>query len=306
MIVGSTLGALKHLDTEAAFSLLQELGVKTVELGVGGYVDTTHANPKVLCHSGNAVRRLKEQLDAHDLRISALSCCGNPVHPDRAIAAAHHQDFVNACHLAQALGADTIVAFSGCPGDSASSKAPNFISTLWPDDFQAVLDWQWERVLIPYWREAAAIAASYGIRRIAIEMMPGFCVYNPQTLWRLRDEIGSAIGATVDPAHLIRQGIDPATAIRALKGIVFQVHAKDLLFCTDVRNENGVLSTDGITSPFSTRAVGNGHESAYWRGIVKALSDIGYDRSLTVEYEDDTVSVTDGLPLAVKAVTKLL
>lgn len=306
MILGATTGALRALDTPTAFARLHELGVQTVELGVGGYVDTTHTNPKQLAHSGNAIKQLKEWLDTYELSVSALSCPGNPVHPDRARAAAHHQDFVDACHIAHALGVDTIVAFSGCPGDSAASKAPNFVSTCFPDDFKAVLEWQWERVLLPYWRETAAIAASYGIRRIAIEMMPGFCVYNPQTLWRLRDEIGSAIGATVDPAHLIRQGIAPAAAIRSLKGAVYQVHAKDLMFNTAVRAENGVLCTDPDNRPFHVRAVGNGHDAGYWHGVIKALREIGYDRSVTVEYEDDRVAVEDGLPLAVATVRKLL
>ncbi len=306
MFLGATTGALKALDTPTALATLHELGVQTIELGVGGYVDTTHASPKQLAHSGNAVRQLKEWLDENELSVSALSCPGNPVHPDRAIAAQHHREFVDACHIAQALGVDTIVAFSGCPGDSAASKAPNFVSTRWPDEFKDVLEWQWERVLLPYWRETAAIAASYGIRRIAIEMMPGFCVYNPHTLHRLRDEIGSAIGATVDPAHLIRQGIDPAAAIRSLKGAVYQVHAKDLLFDTVARGENGVFSTDPDHAAFHVRAVGNGHDAGYWHGILKALRDIGYDRSVTIEYEDEQVPVEDGLALTVAAVRKLL
>ncbi|MBQ3069159.1 MAG: sugar phosphate isomerase/epimerase [Clostridia bacterium] len=306
MILGATLGSLYASDMPSALNTLHELGVQSVELGVGGYVDTRLTSPKTLARSGNAVRQLKNLLEEYAIQVSALSCPGNPVHPDRAIAAQHHQDFVDACHIAQALGVDTVVVFSGCPGDCASSKAPNFVSTCWPADYKAVLDWQWERVLIPYWREAAAIAASYGIRRIAMKMMPGFCVYNPETLLRLRDEIGSAVGATVDPAHLIRQGIDPAAAIRSLKGAVFQVHAKDLLLDSDRRAQNGVFVSNPDAPPFHVRAVGNGHDAGYWTGIVKALRDIGYDRSVTVEYEDEHVPAADGFSLAVAAVRKLL
>jgi len=308
MMLGSTTGCLNHLPTEAALAFCHRLGLRTVELGSGGYVDVSHLQPERLVRSGNAVRELKEQLQANDLSISALSCPGNPVHPDKAVAAKHHQDFVNTCHLAQALGADTVVVFSGCPGDCASSKAPNFVTTSWPPEQQAALDWQWERVLLPYWREAAAIAASYGIRRIAVEMMPGFCVYNPRTLWRLRDEIGSAIGACFDPAHLIRQGMDPVTAIRELKHAIYQVHIKDLMPDPAVIRAQGVFDTapDGEPRPFTTRAVGAGHGHEYWAAIVQALRETGYDRSLTIEHDDAQLSAENGIAMTAQSLTTLL
>ncbi len=308
MLLGSTTAALRHLSLSDALAFCHGLGLRTVELGAGGYVDATHLQPQKLVRSGNAVREFKELLAANDLTISALSCPGNPIHPDKAIAARHHQDFLDTCHLAQALGVDTIVAFSGCPGDCAASKAPNFISTSWPPDMVAVREWQWERVLLPYWRETAAIAASYGIRRIAVEMMPGFCVHNPDTLWRLRDEIGRSIGAAVDFAHLIRQGIDPVTAIRELKGAIYQVHIKDLLFDPSVRAAQGVFDTarEGEPRPFAARAVGAGHDTAYWAAIVKALREVGYDRSLTIEHDDPQVSAENGIHMASECMKTLL
>ena len=39
-------------------------------------------------------------------------------------------------------------------------------------------------------------------------MHPGFVVYNPATLLRLRAECGDNIGANLDPSHLFWQGID--------------------------------------------------------------------------------------------------
>ncbi|MBR5135081.1 MAG: sugar phosphate isomerase/epimerase [Clostridia bacterium] len=307
MILGSTLGALKHLDTEQAFAFLQQHGIKTVEIGTGGYVDSSHIPVKDMLHSGNAVKQFKELLSRYDLTISALSCCGNPFHPDRAVAAKHHQDFLDTCRLAHALEVDTVVTFSGCPGDCASSKYPNFVSTAWPQDFTDVARWQWERMVLPYWVENASVAYSHGVRRIAMEMIPGFCVYNPQTLWQLRDEIGGIIGATVDPAHLIRQGIDPVTAIRALKRIVYQVHAKDLTINEAVLAENGMFAgLFGDTPAFEAHAVGNGHDADYWKAIVAALNEIGYDRSLTIEHEDAALTAEDGIPLAAKTLQPML
>ena len=307
MMIGSTTACLSHLPVEEAFALLHANGIRSVELGSGGYVDASHLQPKAMVNSGKAVARLKELLAENDLVISALSCPGNPLHPDKAVAAKHHQDFIDSCHLAKALGVDTLMVFSGCPGDSAGSKAPNFVSCRFPPEMEAVLEWQWERVLIPYWKEAAAIAASYGIRRIGVEMMAGQCVHNPETLWHLRDEIGSAIGATVDVAHLIRQGIDPATAIRALKGAVYQVHVKDGMFSAAARAENGVFDTDyrGKKSPFAPKAVGAAHDETYWVNIVRALRDIGYDRSLTIEHDDAAISAENGITMTAKCIASV-
>ena len=86
----------------------------------------------------------------------------------------------------------------------------------WPDDFSKILEYQWNDVLIPYWKEKAAFAASHGVHKIALELHPGFCVYNTRTLLRLREAVGPEIGANFDPSHLIWQGMDPCAAIREL------------------------------------------------------------------------------------------
>lgn len=52
------------------------------------------------------------------MEISAFSCHGNPVHPDRETAAKFRRDFENTVLLAEQLGVNRIITFSGCPGDS--------------------------------------------------------------------------------------------------------------------------------------------------------------------------------------------
>ncbi len=296
----------KGLPTEQAFALFKDLGITQVELGAGGDVDTAHLNPAALLRPGAAMGNFRELLAAHDLSVSALVLATNPLHPDKAIAAAAHQTFLDTCRLASALGTDTIVLYSGCPGDCASSKHPNFISSLWRDEDRAVLGWQWDRVLIPYWKSAAAIAASYGIRRLAFDMRIGNMIHNPHTLLRFREEVGSTVGAAIDPAHLIAQGIDPAASVQALGNAVFHVRASDLLLDHDRRAVGGVLETDPEQSPFLCRAVGNGHDAEYWKTVVRTLQGVGYDRCVSVRYEDDLVPAENGLSLAVKAVKAVL
>lgn len=92
--------------------------------------------------------------------------------------------------------------------------------------FQKIKEWQWNEKLIPYWKKEVEFAKSHHVNQIALEMHPGFNVYNPETLLKLRSAVGDVIGANVDPSHLFWQGIDPVAAIRALEGAIYHFHAK--------------------------------------------------------------------------------
>ena len=294
---------LQNMPAEEAFAYLHSLGVQQVELGTGGYTNRNHCNPDELLADERKIAHLLEILKKNELEISALSCHGNPVHPDKAIAAEYHRVFVNTCKLAQKLGVDTVVTFSGCPGDCAESRYPNWVTCAWPDDYGKILDYQWNEVLIPYWKEAANIAQSYGVKKIAFEMHPGFAVYNPATLLRLREAVGPILGANFDPSHLIWQGIDPVEALKALKGAVYHFHAKDTR--VDSRNKavNGVLDTRhfGMMAERSWifRTVGYGSDAKLWKDMMSPLQLIGYDGAVSIEHEDGLMSVQQGLEKAI-------
>jgi len=109
--------------------------------------------------------------------------------------------------LAAALEVPTVVTFSGCPGAGPRDESPNWIIAPWPPEYLDALAWQWGTKLIPYWQKAAGYATEHGLK-IALEAHPGFCVYNPETLLRLRAACGPSIGINLDPSHLFWQGID--------------------------------------------------------------------------------------------------
>ncbi len=303
MKLGVLTVPLQAMSTEDAFKYLHSLGVQTVELGTGGYTNGNHCNPDVLLADETKIDELKALLKTYDLEISALSCHGNPVHPDKAVAAEYHRVFVNTCKLAQKLGVDTIVTFSGCPGDSPDSHYPNWVTCAWPDDYPKILDYQWNEVLIPYWKEAAKIAESYGVQHIAFEMHPGFCVHNPATCLRLREAVGPILGANFDPSHLIWQGIDPVEALKALKGAVYHFHAKDTIIDKHNAGINGVLDTKnlGLVAERSWvfRTIGYGNDTKLWKDMMSTLQLIGYDRSVSIEHEDALMSVQQGLEKAI-------
>ena len=310
MKLGVLTVPLQGMDIEPAFAYLHSLGVETVELGTGGYTNHNHCNPDILLNDAGEVARLRATLEKNDLTISALSCHGNPVHPDKERAAADHRVFEQTCELAELLGVDTVVTFSGCPGDSENSRYPNWVTCAWPEDYGRILEWQWNEVLIPYWKKAADIAAAHGIRRIALEMHPGFAVYNPASLLKLRGAVGEAIGANFDPSHLIWQGMDPSAALRELAGAVYHFHAKDTFVDPYNKARNGVLDTgsygDIAARSWVFRTVGYGTDDAVWKEMLSTLKMIGYDGAVSIEHEDGLMSVKEGLEKAVAFLNDIL
>ena len=282
---------------------LKSLGVEAVEIGAGGYPGKAHCNPAELLADEKKLDQFKATIDKYGLEVAALACHGNPVHPDKAIAKSYDEDFRNAVLLAEKIGVDTVITFSGCPGDHDGAKYPNWVTCPWPEDFLAVLDYQWNEVLIPYWKETVKFANAHGVKKIALEMHPGFCVYNPETLLRLREAVGDTIGANFDPSHLIWQGMDPVAAIRALEGAIYHVHAKDTKIDEYNTAKFGVLDTkhygDEIHRSWVFRTVGYGNGLQYWRDLISNLRLVGYDKVMSIEHEDSLMSIDEGLEKAV-------
>ncbi len=301
---------LAGMPFEDAMKYLADSGVQAVEIGCGGFPGKAHCDPAVLLNDEAELEKFKAVLEKNHLEISALSTHGNAVHPDPAIAKQFHDDFVGAVLLAEKLGVKRIITFSGCPGGSPEDKTPNWVTCAWPDDFGKILDYQWNEVLIPYWRETSAFAAAHGIEKIAFEMHPGFCVYNPETLMKLRKAVGPLIGANFDPSHLFWQGIDPVAAIRYLGDAIYFFHAKDTKIDPINCPVNGVLDTKNFTDELHRswifRSVGYGHDYTVWKDIVSNLRLVGYDDVLSIEHEDSLMTPTEGLQKAISFLKEVL
>ena len=301
---------LRAMDFESALKYLNSLGVKAIEIGAGGYPGDFHLNPEELLSSPENVAAYKALLEKYDIEISAISCHGNPLHPQKAVAEKFDKEFRGAILAAEALGVKTVVGFSGCPGDCETSMYPNWVVCPWPGDNLTILEWQWNEKVIPYWKEMAEFAKAHGIEKIAFEMHPAFVVYNPETLLKLRAAVGDIIGANFDPSHLYWQGIDPCAAIKALKGAIYHFHAKDTLI--DKRNTevNGVLDTktyDKIDErAWVFRTVGYGHDKLEWNRMISTLRTTGYDGVVSIEHEDGLMSQKEGLEKAVSFLQDVL
>ena len=310
MKLGVMNPVLAGMEFPLALEYLSSLGVQTIEIGAGGYPGDAHLKPKELIGNPEKINAFKKLVRDNNLEISAISCHGNPIHPQKEVAEAFHTQFLDAMRVASEFGVDTVIGFSGCPGDCENSLYPNWVVCPWPDDNLKTLKWQWEEVVIPYWTKTAEYAKSLGIKKIAFEMHPSFVVYNPETLLRLRSAVGDIIGANFDPSHLFWQGIDPSAAIVALKGAIHHFHAKDTLI--DKRNTevNGVLDTksygDILGRSWVFRTVGYGHGREEWCKMISALKATGYDGAISIEHEDALMSPKEGLEKAVSFLKDIL
>jgi sugar phosphate isomerase/epimerase len=301
---------LGNLTLDKACDFLRSKGVKAIEMGCGGYPGKRHCDPQVLLHDAAKLEAFLRTLSEREIEIVALSVHGNPVHPDPAKAKKYHDDFVDAVLLGEKIGVDRIVTFSGCPGGSPQDRMPNWATCAWPDEYRQVLEYQWNEVLIPYWRKTAAFAQAHGIRKIALEMHPGFCVYNPETLLKLREAVGEIIGANFDPSHLFWQGIDPVMAIRELGKAIHFFHAKDTKLDAANIARNGVLDVKGYQKlnerSWTFRTVGYGHDMLTWNNIVSELRMNGYNDAISIEHEDGLMSGNEGMCKAIRFLQEVL
>lgn len=300
MKVGLFTALLAKLSLDEVIKKIKSLGIRTVELGTGNYVGDPHLKLDWLSQPSK-IKQFKHKLEEQGINISALSCHGNPLHPNKQLAELHAETNRKTILLAEKLGVTRVIDFSGCPGDSDDSKYPNWSPTPWPPDYQEILKWQWEKKVIPYWTKRAKFAEGHGVR-IAIEMHPGFVVYNPETMLRLRQAAGPAIGCNFDPSHMFWQGIDPCWAVRRLGEAVFHVHAKDTRLYEVNIKVNGVLDakpySDERNRSWIFRTVGYGHDADFWCDLVSTLQMVGYNDVLSIEHEDSLMSIDEGLSKA--------
>lgn len=294
---------------EAMLDHVASMGLQAVEIGAGGFPGTAHCDPVTLLKDTGALNAFRKAVEQRGLIISALSCHGNPLHPDHKLAASYDKDFRNTVRLAAELGVGIVNTFAGCPGDSEDAKSPNWVTCSWPPDFSELLKWQWEEKVIPYWSEAGSFAEKAGVK-VAFEMHPGFVVYNPETLLRLREAVGPVLGANYDPSHLFWQGIDPVASVGALAGAIYHVHAKDTYIDQANTAVNGVLDTKSyanlVERSWTFRTVGYGHDLITWRAFVSALRLSGYDHVLSIEHEDPLASIDEGFAKAVNFLKEVI
>ena len=297
--------AFPDLTLDQLVEKYASLGVEAAEIGTGGYPNNKHCPVNDLLEDPAKLKAWRKKFEDRNIQIATLSCHGNPVHPDRAIAERDAETFRRTVLLAEKLGVKVIVGFSGCPGGNPNDSNPNWITYRWPPEYAAAQDWQWKEKVVPYWKQAARFAREHGVHRLALEMHPNFMVYNPLTLLKLRDAVGEEIGANNDLSHLFWQGCDPVEVIHMLgkQGAIFHAHMKDTTLYKDKVAKYGVLNfvfekEDLKHASDAFRAVGYGHSATLWKDVIRAYMEVGYEGILSVENEDPILSGEVGVERA--------
>jgi len=305
MKIGVFDPVFEKLTLDQMLDKINAFGLEAVEIGTGGFPGAHHCPVDELLADAAKARAWKKKFEDRNIHVATLSCHGNPVHPDANIAARDAATFRKTVLLAERLEIPVIVGFSGCPGGSPAEKTPNWVTYRWPPENAQILGWQWKEKVVPYWKQAAKFARDHGVRRLAFEMHPGFVVYNPMTLLKLRDAVGEEIGANCDLSHLFWQGCDPVAVIHMLggQGAIFHAHMKDTVLFKDNVDRFGVLNFAFAKSELPNasaifRAVGYGHSATLWKEVMRAYMEVNYDGILSIENEDPILTVEVGVQRA--------
>lgn len=308
MQIGLLTDSLSDLTRTEALDTAAELGIETVEIGLGGrhggWSPAPHADLVELLDDPSARAAMLRDVTERGLRLEALNAAGNPLHPVRA----ERDDRVlrGALRLAEDLGVDTVVTMSGLPGYDGDTF-PAWITTVWPPENLVLLEHQWN-VAVDYWGGVVEEADRRGVK-IAIEMHANQLVYSVPGLLRLREAVGETVGANLDPSHLLWMGADPIAAAEALSGAIHHVHAKDTRVeeRSAVRSRLETLPNERIDErAWNFVAVGNGHPDGvdFWARFIEAVAAAGYDGALSIENEDYALSQAESVALAARTLTE--
>jgi sugar phosphate isomerase/epimerase len=144
-----------------------------------------------------------------------------------------------------------------------------------------------------------AFAEDHGIK-VGIENCPmsftadewpgGKNLATSPVIWRrmFSDIPSNNFGLNYDPSHFVLQHMDPLSPLRQFKHNLFHLHAKDITVLRQRLNEVGVFA---FPNQWHTPRI-PGFGDIDWAKFIAVLYEIGYDRALCIEVEDDTFGKT--------------
>ncbi len=143
------------------------------------------------------------------------------------------------------------------------------------------------RTFASIWKPILDAFEANGVR-FANECHPTSIAYDWLTAERTLEAAGRhpALGFNFDPSHLYWQGVDLPGFIRSFGDRIVHAHMKDVALTPDGRGSALCSHLDfGRTGRcWDFRSVGRGQVD--FAGVLRALSAVGYDGPLSVEWED--------------------
>ena len=300
MKLGFVSDSLGSMPLDEMLDHAARMGVSGIEVNTCGWSTAPHFDLSGMLGNTANQRAFQQKFADRGLEIISLNANGNPLHPTDP---AQGEGLKDTIRLAGEMGIKTVCTMSGLPAGNATDTMPNWVVSSWPPETQAILRYQWEEKLLPFWTEIAALAQEHGVERIALELHGNQCVYNVPSLLKLRDAIGPMIGANLDPSHLFWMGADPLVAAEALGEAVYHVHAKDTMLNPPVQATTSLLENGSLMDiparSWSYITLGFGHGEEWWRQFCYRLKMAGYDGWLSIEHEDVLLNSLEGLEKSV-------
>jgi sugar phosphate isomerase/epimerase len=319
MKLGAYTACLHDRSIDETLKTLGEFGLTSAEINSGGFIPAPHLPIDDILASAGAREEYLGKFAQAGIALTGLNVNGNPLNPDPKVGPKHAADLHRTIDVAAALGIKRVVTMSGLPAGEPGGTVANWVVNPWDSQYLDILDYQWNEVAIPFWRDIQARAAAADVK-VAIEMHPHNLVFNPPTLRRLVEQTNAThVGAEMDPSHLFWQGIDPVAAVEYLGDLVFHAAAKD------TRINAGNVKLSGVLDDRFTRtmvdalnlggdntlntwprqpswqfvAVGRGHGvDDFWVPFLRALHDVDPDMAVNIEHEDTELDQVEGLRLA--------
>ncbi|MFS8149186.1 sugar phosphate isomerase/epimerase family protein [Vreelandella titanicae] len=288
-----------------------ELGVEGIEMTGGGWSPAPHFRADELLADKSLLNKKMREIEARGLNIAALNCSGNPLDPG-GLGERHRKEIEKTIRLAGEIGIKKVVTMSGLPAAAPGDSVPNWLvyTKSWPEEMPERDRYQWEDCAFPYWHGLVKLADEVGVEKYALENFSAMLVWNPETLFRLRDEVGPKVGMNLDPSHLFWKGACPIAAARALGDAIHHVHGKDTRIERGLADVNGLLElrevTDVVNRAWNYVAVGAGHDLLWWKEFFSVVRMLGYNDWVSLEMEDFTMSTEAGIQSSIDALQQTI
>ena len=203
------------------------------------------------------------------------------------------EEMQHTARLAQRLGVDTVVGFTGSSIWQYVAMFPPVPAARIEAGYQDFAD-RWNPIL--------DVFDEYGVR-FAHEVHPSEIAYDYWSTVCTLEAVGHrpAFGINWDPSHMVWQGLDTVAFITDFAHRIYHVDCKD----TRMRmggGRNGILSSH---LPWADQRrgwdfVSAGRGDVPWEDCFRALRGIGYDGPISVEWEDASMDRLHGAPEALE------
>ena len=207
------------------------------------------------------------------------------------------EEMKDAARAAAKMGIPTVVGFTGSSIWHTVAMFPPVPAEMIERGYQDFAD-RWNPILDVFDEEGV---------RFAHEVHPSEIAYDYWTTKRSLEAIGHrpAFGLNFDPSHFMWQDLDPVGFLWDFQDRIYHVHLKE-----SRKQLDGRTGRLGSPLPWADPRrgwdfVSTGHGDVPWESIFRMLNFIGYEHSMSVEWEDAGMDRLTGGPEALEFVRKL-